>query len=84
MIRISRHNLERVTLASLLQIPADLLLDCRCCYYKVADGYMISWGIEWRNELSEYNEDLKKSPYFVKQIIVHNSIDTLFKKPLTD
>lgn len=79
-----RDNLKAVIIASLLQIPADLLLDCRCSYYKISDEYMISWQYSWNYDLSRYNKDLEKSPYFIKQKRDHVSVDTIFRKPLID
>lgn len=77
-----RDNLKYVVLASVLKIPPNLLLDCRCACYGVYGGeyLMTSWAYEWEYELSKYTPILKQSPYFINQKKDAISTDTLFKR----
>lgn len=72
-------KLKLVVLASILKIPPDLLLDCRCAYYGIYGAHMISWGAKWDHEMLKYTSILKQSPYFIRQMRDHISTDTIFK-----
>ena len=82
---MERNKLQCIFVTNLLQIPADLLLDCRCCYYTMYGGeYVISWDHSWDFELSKYNKILRKSPFFIRQVRCPVSTETYFHNPLRD
>lgn len=79
-----RNKLQCIFVTNLLQIPADLLLDCRCYIYKTRDGFTTSWDSDWDPELSKYNKVLERSPFYRGQNRHPISTETFFNNPSSD